>query len=169
MLIRKEIQRNLRTLGFVGVFVLTMFISVAQAEQICDFTFCVSLNIEVVSDSEELRIATFQGQGIVLDNLGKKLFHNMTFHLVGVARDMFGKRYRYGFVKFMDPDGDFVFTENIALPDEKEGRFKFLLGTGKWKGIKGEGKVLAITSGKPIKPGTTQTCWKLTGTFELAK
>jgi len=69
----------------------------------------------------------------------------------------------------MDPDGDFVILETTRTPGETEGNVKFLQGTGKWKGIKGSGKVRAITSGKPIMPGTLQGCGRWTGTFELSK
>jgi hypothetical protein len=71
--------------------------------------------------------------------------------------------------KFMDPDGDFVILETTMAPGEKEGNFKFLQGTGKWKGIKGSGKVGIIKRGKPITPGTGQGCFRWTGTFELPK
>ena len=84
---------------------------------------------------------------------------------------MAGQLTALSYSKFMDPDGDFVITETITsgAPGETEGNFKFLQGTGKWKGIKGSGKVRTITRGKPITPGTSQGCGRWTGTFELAK
>jgi hypothetical protein len=74
-----------------------------------------------------------------------------------------------GYSKFMDLDGDFVLLEGTIAPGETEGNFKFLQGTGKWKGIKGSGKGKVITRGKPITPGTAQVCSRWTGTFELPK
>jgi len=84
---------------------------------------------------------------------------------------MAGQLTSLSYTKFMDPDGDFVITETITsgAAGETEGNFKFLEGTGKWKGIKGSGKVRAITRGKPITPGTGQGCGRYTGTFELPK
>jgi len=67
----------------------------------------------------------------------------------------------------MDPDGDFVVMESIR--EGAETHCKFLQGTGKWKGIKGEGKVRRIASGKSIAPGTSQYCTRHIGTFELPK
>jgi hypothetical protein len=82
---------------------------------------------------------------------------------------MAGQLTALSYNKFMDPDGDFVILETTMAPGETEGNFKFLQGTGKWKGIKGSGKVRAITRGKPITPGTSQACYRWTGTFELPK
>ena len=82
---------------------------------------------------------------------------------------MAGQLTTLSYSKLMDPDGDFVILETTMAPGETEGNFKFLQGTGKWKGIKGSGKARAITSGKPITPGTGQGCGRWTGTFELPK
>ena len=71
--------------------------------------------------------------------------------------------------KIMDPDGDFVIVETATTPDETESNVRFLQGTGKWKGIKGEGKLRRIAAGKPITPGTSQYCTRHIGTFELPK
>jgi hypothetical protein len=71
--------------------------------------------------------------------------------------------------KFIDLDGDFVILETTVASGQTEGNFKFLQGTGKWKGIKGSGKVKATIRGKPITPGTVQGCNRWTGTFELPK
>ena len=55
---------------------------------------------------------------------------------------MAGQLTSLSYTKFMDPDGDFVITETITsgAAGETEGNFKFLQGTGKWKGIKGGGE-----------------------------
>jgi hypothetical protein len=50
-----------------------------------------------------------------------------------------------------------------------EGDWNFIYGTGKWKAVTGGGKTNSITSGKPIVPGTTQGCARVTGTYELKK
>jgi hypothetical protein len=69
----------------------------------------------------------------------------------------------------MDPDGDISVAENLRALDGPDTTWNFLQGTGKWKGIKGEGKVRRIASGKPITPGTSQYCTRHIGTFELPK
>ncbi len=69
----------------------------------------------------------------------------------------------------MDSDGNTLVTENLRALDGPDATWNFLQGTGKWKGIKGGGKLLPVIQGKPIVPGTSQGCLRMTGTFELPK
>lgn len=48
-------------------------------------------------------------------------------------------------------------------------RFFHNHGGLQWKGITGGGKYVPLTSGKPIVPGTGQSCSRATGTYELKK
>jgi len=68
----------------------------------------------------------------------------------------------------MAPDGEFIMLE-LSGSSEVGGTVRFLYGTGKWKGIKGEFKVKRLTTGKPITQGTDQHCEKHEGWFELPK
>jgi len=68
----------------------------------------------------------------------------------------------------MAPDGDFIIAE-ISGSSEGGGTNRFIYGTGKWKGRKGEIKVKRITGGKPITQGTDQFCEEHKGWFELPK
>jgi hypothetical protein len=149
------------------VFSLSLIIPVAQAEQQYDITDCGSMTFTVNSASDELTIVTFDFKGIARSNSDNKIFDNFTVFYVGVSRNMAGKQSAYGYSKYMDPDGDFVVMESIR--EGEETHCKFLQGTGKWKGIKGEGKVRRIAIGKPISPGTSQYCTRHIGTFELPK
>jgi hypothetical protein len=152
------------------VFCLTLSISIAQAEPI-DITYCLSMTTTMVSETQELSINSFDFKGIARSNLESKAFDNLTFHGIGVGRDLADKRrHRYGYIKFMDPDGDILITENLHTLDAGgESDWNFLQGTGKWKGIKGGGKLRPAAGGKPITPGTVQGCIRMTGTFELPK
>jgi len=157
--------------GLGIIFSLVLFIPVAQAEQPIDITYCLSMTTEMVSETQELSIFSFDFKGIARSNLENKAFDNLTFHGIGVARDLADKRrHRYGYIKFMDPDGDILVTENLrTLQAGPDSDWNFLQGTGKWKGIKGEGKLRSAAGGKPITPGTVQGCIRMTGTFELPK
>jgi hypothetical protein len=161
------IKKSITTVSFVGIMVLFLFIPATQAEPI-DITYCFSLTSTTVSDSEDMVVGSFDFKGIARSNLESKSFDNLTFHGIGVARVVSGKHHNYGYIKFMDPDGNVLVTENLR-DFESEPTWKFLQGTGKWKGIVGGGKILFVSRGKPITPGTSQGCIRMTGTFELPK
>jgi len=63
-------------------FVLVMSISVAQAQQPIDITWCGSPTITMaVVDSQEFKINSFEGKDIVMSNHPNKAFHNWSYHL----------------------------------------------------------------------------------------
>ena len=148
---------------------LAMFISVAPAQQPVEWTQCFSGTLTLGASTDELRVFTIDSKGIVMSNLESKVFDNMTSHCIGATKVIAGQATSVTYSKFQDPDGDFVVLETTAAPGEKDSTFNFLVGTGKWKGIKGSGKIKVIARGKPIQPGTFQICYKGTGTFELPK
>jgi len=156
---------KMSVVGFV--LGMSLMIPVAQAEQQYDITDCGSMTFTLNSESDELTIITFDFKGISRSNSENKIFDNCTVFYVGVARTMPGMSTAYGYSKYMDSDGDFVVMESIR--EGAETHCKFLQGTGKWKGIKGEGKLRRIAVGRPISPGTSQYCTRHIGTFELPK
>ena len=153
----------------LGAFALSLSLTipVAQAEQAYDITDCGSMTFTTNSATNELTIVTFDFKGIARSNSENKVFDNCTVFYVGVARSVPGNTTAHGYSKYMDPDGDFVIMESIR--EEDVTTMTFLHGTGKWKGIKGGGKLRRITAGKPIVPGTSQYCTRHTGSFELPK
>ena len=157
-------------IGTLGIVLsLVLFLSVAQAEPF-DITFCGSTTItQTVLESKDLTITTFEGKGTVRSNPENKAFDNSSYHLLGVSLQMADKVTNFGYSRYMDSDGDFVVQENFYSLEGKEATWKFLYGTGKWKGIEGSGKTTVVIRPKPIVPGTRQGCLRSTGTFELPK
>jgi hypothetical protein len=154
-------------IGTVAMIVgLVMFIPFVQAEPI-DMLTCASATTTMIIASEELTIMSYEGKGINIDNLVNKAFDNMTTHCVGVFKSVSKKMEATLYTKYMDPSGDFFVVDILQAGSERD--WKFLYGTGKWKGVSGGGKALYITRGKPITPGTTQSCFKITGTYEFKK
>jgi hypothetical protein len=149
---------------FLGLFV---FIPGAQAQQPMDMMSCGSMTVTTTVASEELTIMGFDGKGINLDNMASKVFDNMTYHTVGVFKIEGGKLTGIMYAKYMDPSGDLFVVEVSQVGMERD--WKYLYGTGKWKEVKGGGKAFPFTKGKPISPGTSQSCTKITGTYELKK
>jgi hypothetical protein len=164
---RERGKKSLSIWGFIGNFILFMFIPVAQAQTPFDITYCSSVTFTPVYASKELTVSGSTGTSIIFSNHENKIFDNLTMHFVGVSKTVGNERTALNYVKLMDPDGDIIVGE-ISV-EEPVKTLKFLHGTGKWKGIKGEGKGPGITKGKPILPGTSQGCSGIKGTFELPK
>jgi hypothetical protein len=154
-------------MGIVIVAFLVVFIPVAQAQTPFDVTECLGGTATVVYQSKEITITGIEGKGIIISHHDNKVFDNCTFHVVSIAKVVDGKRRSDSYWKIMDPDGDVIIAEVVVLGPEKT--MKFLHGTGKWKGIKGEAKGKTTAAGKPIVPGTFQGCSRYIGTFELVK
>ncbi len=151
----------------VGIFVFCMFISVGQAQTPFDITECGAGTSTVVYQSKEISINGMDVKGLIFSHHENKVFNNCTFHAVGIAKIEDGKRRSDSYWKIMDPDGDFIIAEVVVLGPDKT--LKFLQGTGKWKGIKGEAKGKTSAIGRMIEPGTIQSCSRYVGTFELQK
>ena len=156
-------------MSVVIILGLTMFVPVAWAQQQYDIAECYSFVLSVLQESQEVRILGLDAKGIVQSNHVNKVFDSCTIQTMGIRMDMKGSSVAHGYFKYMDPDGDIFIMEGTMLEGEKAATMKFIYGTGKWKGIKGEGKDQLITRGKAITPGTAQICFKHTGSFEFPK
>jgi hypothetical protein len=147
--------------------VVVLFIPAAEAQQPFDITYCASSTMTTVSASEGLTVLSLDTKGVAFSNHENKVFDNMTFHCVAVGKVVGGKPIGNGICKYMGPDGDIVVWD-LSI-DGPVYTLKAIQGTGKWKGIKAEGKAALITKAKSITPDTRQVCRKFTGTFELPK
>ncbi|MDI6753682.1 MAG: hypothetical protein QME78_04720 [Thermodesulfobacteriota bacterium] len=154
-------------LGFIGILAFVTLIPKVQAQQPMDMMSCGDGTTTIIVSTPELTIMGIETKGINLDNLASKAFDNMTYHMVGVLKIESGKLAGTLYAKYMDPSGDFVVIEISQVGMERD--WKYLYGTGKWKGVTGGGKAFPFTKGKPISPGTSQSCAKITGTYELKK
>ena len=164
MVTTKERKSFIIVLGFIGIL---LFIPCVQAQQSIDMMSCGDSENTTIVAGEELTIMGSTARGINLDNFGAKVFDNMTYHGVGLLKIDRGNITAIFYTKYMDPSGDFLVVEITQVGMERD--WKFLYGTGKWKGITGGGKGFPFTKGKPISPGTSQGCVKVTGTYELKK
>jgi hypothetical protein len=147
-------------------FCLVVFISFAQAEQPYDITSCHSGTTKILYSSKELTIVSAEGWGIIMSNHENKFLDNCTFHVITLIQVMPDKIVETGYVKVMDPGGDFVIAETSRVG--KEAITKFLHGTGKYKGITGGHKSERIVYGR-IPPDAAAACSRSIGTFELPK
>ena len=161
------ISTKIWTVPIIILACVVLFIPNAVAQQPFDITYCATSNMTTVSASEGLIVFSLDTKGIAFSNHENKVFDNMTFHGVAVGKVVAGKPIGTGYFKYMDPDGDIVIWElSIDVPVDT---LKAIQGTGKYKGIKAEGKAALITKAKSITPDTRQVCRKFTGTLELPK
>lgn len=167
---KKKIDELVRRFGFRGLLAsltLLTVTSLALAGQPIDMLSCGSGTTIPIVASEELTILGLENKGINIDNLESKIFDNMTYHTVGVLTITNGKIVATMYCKYMEPNGEFLVVEVLQSGMERD--WKFLYGTGKWKGVSGGGKAYPFTKGKPVTPGSSQGCAKITGTYELPK
>ena len=157
-------KRGITVTTFLSCF---LFFSFAQAETSFDFTECASVTVTPVFKNEDITIGGLEAKGILFSNHENKVFDNCSFHVVGISKSNGVKRISDSYWKIMDRDGDIVIAEVAVKGREKT--MKFLQGTGKWKGINGEAKGKMIAIGKPVVPGTVQTCSRYVGSFDLPK
>ncbi len=161
------ISTKIWTVPIIILVCVVLFTPNAKAQQPFDITYCATSNMTTVSATEGLIVLSLDTKGIAFSNHENKVFDNMTFHGVAVGKVVAGKPIGTGYFKYMDPDGDIVIWElSIDVPVDT---LKAIQGTGKYKGIKAEGKAALITKAKSITPDTRQVCRKFTGTFELSK
>ena len=140
-----------------------------SAEQSYDVDSCVSMDISPLVRSQEITIFSFDSKGIVRSNSENKVFDNCTVHLKGVAVREGNKQTVYAYMKYLDPEGDYVIFRYTQNPGEKAATTTILAGTGKYKGITGGGKAVRIAGGKPLTEGTMQFCNNHKGTFTVPK
>lgn len=159
-----DIKRSI----FMAAIVVSLIMAIpfANAGEY-DVTRCVSGTSNLLFSSEKLTIYTFELKGITRSNTSEKDFDNDTFQCVGIGQVSGKDMISNGNCKKQSPDGSIYVNEF----NEKngEGTDKFLYGTGRFEGIEGGGLYKPITKGKPITPGTFQSCNRATGTFTLKK
>jgi hypothetical protein len=119
--------------------------------------------------SPEITIFTMDAKGIIRNNIESKIFNNCTVHVQGIQVIEGTNKTVNAYMKYLDPDGDYVIFRFTQNPGEATATTTILAGTGKWKGITGGGKATTITQGRPVAAGTFQFCNNHKGKFTLPK
>lgn len=146
---------------------LFLFANFAHAEENYNIISCWSGDVTMLSASKELVIFSYDLKGVSRSNDESKAFDNWSLQIVGTVKIDSGKYSSQYYGKYLSPDGDIVIGEGYRNGDE--GAWKFINGTGRWKGITGGGTNKIVSNIKPIMKGTTQGCSIATGTFQLPK
>lgn len=162
--VKKEGDKMIR---FITIALVSLFLTInfAYAEESYNITSCWSGDVTLLSGSEELVIYSFDLKGVSRSNDKSKPFDNWSLQIVGTAKIESGKYSSIYYGKYLSPEGDVVIGEGTR--DNEEGTWKFIDGTGKWKGITGGGTNTIVPNIKPIEKGTTQGCSIAIGTYKL--
>lgn len=72
-----------------------------------------------------------------------------------------------GYCVMVDAQGDQVFVRDVRPVGAASWPWQYLGGTGKYAGITGSGESRRIGAFAPARPGTTQGCNQITGSYRL--
>ncbi len=148
-------------------FILVIGVSAVGSQQAFQIVGCSSGKVKMISESDLLAIYDITGKGTAWSTVGAKTFDNLTWDFAAILRVAGGQTIGMGYYKFTDPDGDYFIMEATGDTVVEGGTWKFLTGTGKWKGIltKLQGKF--VLRGKPLSEETEQYWCRAIGTIEL--
>lgn len=161
------------TILLTVLFIPLLSIPFTHAQIPFDIMHCSHGMIEPISSGRPLTIYKWEQVGTATSNHENRVFENFTGFCMGVRNDSNGKSQNMGYCKFEDSDGDTFFVELNVVPPEWD--WKFLGGTGKWKGITGIGQRQLMGCGRAIEDGwyqwieegSYQCCERIIGIFEV--
>ena len=116
--------------------------------------------------SPELTVWTQEAWGITPAEPKSDPFRLFNVRCVSLSQVVNGKYHGEGSCSFTDPDGD-TFTGVWTSVAGQPNRWNFAVGTGKWKGIQGEGTWHAEPAKKPFPDGSGAFCLVHSGKYTL--
>lgn len=155
-----------RPLACATVLALSAFAPMSwAAEAAYDFSVCTHSRTTLIEGSADLVAFGVESWGVVSTSTTKE-WENATTRCAGYIRVMAGKQVGKGVCKWILATGD-TGTGEWEYPAAGEPSWRWLVGTGKLKGISGGGTFKALTSAKPVEPGTSQGCRRDWGNYTL--
>jgi hypothetical protein len=159
-------RRIAQPLACVTVLALSAFAPMSQAaEAAYDFSVCTHSRTTLIEGSPDLVAFGLESWGVVSTSTTKE-WENATTRCAGYIRVMAGKQVGRGVCKWIQATGDTA-TGEWEYPAAGEPSWRWLVGTGKLKGITGGGTFKALTSAKPAELGTSQGCRRDWGNYTL--
>lgn len=149
---------------------LCTYAATVAAQQSFSSLTCRAGTVSGLVKSEDMVAFGIDQRGISLADDPAKTFNNYTQRCIGSVAVVRGKASGSGFCKNVDPaNGDMTIIEWTASEKPGIGTFKFLSGTGKWKGISGGGDYQQAAVTRPVDDGTYQNCVRVKGSFSVPK
>ena len=151
----------------LATFALASFSMTASPSEVqYNSEWCGHSKTSVLVSSPELTVYTQETWGITPSEFKSDPFRLLTVRCLSFGKIVNGKRSAEGSCSFADPDGD-TFTGLWASATGQPNTWNFVVGTGKWKGIQGEGTWRAEMAKKPFADGTTAYCLVHSGKYTL--
>ncbi len=160
-------KRILAMVAVQGAFALAAFsVTAWPAEVQYNSEWCGHSKINFLVKSAELTVSTQEVWGITPAEPKSDPFRLFTVHCVSYDQAVNGQSHAQGSCSFTDPDGD-TFTGLWTRATGQPNTWNFVVGTGKWKGIQGEGTWHAEPAKKPFPDGTGAYCLVHSGHYTL--
>jgi hypothetical protein len=153
---------------FTVLIAVAMFFPTELAAEEVEYTTFFSGTFTMFHDKKDLPpVLGIELNGIIMSD--DERFNNMTYHCEAVMLGLLEKAQGYQLCTNKDLDGD-IFISDVELWSSTGARGKYLVGSGKWKGIQGSWESQRLLRNKPgqaAMPGTFQGISKMKATFEL--
>ena len=145
-----------------------LYAGAATAQQSFSNLTCRAGTVSTLAKGEDILASSIDQRGVNIPEGGP--FDNYTQRCIGSLAVLRGKPTGGGFCRNVDPaNGDFTLVEWTSGDKPGMGTFKFLGGTGKWKGITGGGDYGTVAPTRPVDDGTYQNCVRVKGKFSVPK
>jgi len=161
---------------FASVLCLALLFAFGQAVMAGDIPKQGSFSGKAAFSSTQKAIAqvehlqlNYEGLGIFMNDAGQGFLHNASIHAIGGFHAVKGVyEYDHSFMVWTDPEGDQAFLTHSAEGSLQAAKatFKWVGGTGKYKGLTGGGEWSWI-SARPAVDGTFQGYFKMKGSYKL--
>lgn len=146
------------------ISIAVIFVPMVQAESPVDATAYVSADMTMVHADAEAMVMYYDFKGLVLSNNGSEIFNNASERCVGVLKRIGSEIVQNGYCKYLYPNKDYMILGFNGKADG--GKWEILFGTGKWKGIAGNG-TYTVMRVQPITPDSSQHHRMIKGKYEL--
>lgn len=142
----------------------------AAAQQSFSSLTCRAGTVSGLAKGQDMVVFSLEHRGVSLAQEEPKTFDNYTQRCMGTVAIVRGIAKGSGFCRNVDPaNGDITVVEWTTGEKMGAGTFRFIYGTGKWKGITGGGEYQSTGATRPVDDGTYQNCVRTKGTFSVPK
>lgn len=159
------------TKAMVASLSCTLFatiIGTAYAQQTYENTNCRAGTMAVLAQADDMIVYALDHRGVNISAEPGNPFGDSAQRCIGVVAVIGGKAAGNGWCRNVDPKtGDWYVVDWKTSDKPGTGTYTFRYGTGKWKGVTGDGTYELLAPTKPVDAGTYQNCARIRGTVKV--